>query len=526
MKKKMAGATFLLAGVFCFSLCGCGRQAPDEHAAHDYGEWVTVTQPTCTKQGSKQRVCKCGEKQTETIPATEHKGGSYLSDGQYHWKSCSVCGETYQKGEHDFEGSACRVCDLQKQIPVVYSFELNAEGDGYIITGVSDGDYFPALPAEHEGKSVTEIADEVFANTDIAELTIPDSVVTIGELAFWNTPKLKYVEVPATVVTVKSSAFYASGVQSIAILGSVAKWGKYGSSASVFSHCENLKTATIGKDASANARYALDECPNFETYIVEEGNPNYVALNGVIYSTDLKTVLDCPIGRQSVTVAEGTEKVGDRAFASCKKLTTVVLPESLLEIGEAAFISFGITEISIPDSVTYLKKQSFSSCTALKKVMIGKGWKSYYSNPFVGCTALNEIEISPENARFASVNGAIVTKDGYKEGMMYTGGKVLYRANLAGEIPSGVTYINSDALYDCKGAEEITIPASVREITISAFARCTNLKSVTFADTQGWTVTKSGSSYPAAAETIDVTNKADNATNLTDTYKNYTWRKG
>ena len=39
---------------------------------HSFGEWTVTTEPTCTEDGSKERVCECGEKETEVIPALGH----------------------------------------------------------------------------------------------------------------------------------------------------------------------------------------------------------------------------------------------------------------------------------------------------------------------------------------------------------------------------------------------------------------------------------------------------------------------
>lgn len=45
---------------------------PTEVHTHQYGEWTVTTQATCTTDGVKQRVCECGETETQTVPATGH----------------------------------------------------------------------------------------------------------------------------------------------------------------------------------------------------------------------------------------------------------------------------------------------------------------------------------------------------------------------------------------------------------------------------------------------------------------------
>ncbi len=64
---------------------------PDAHA---FGEWTTVTEATCTAEGSKERVCKCGEKEYEIIKAV----GSHSFDSGV----CTVCGE-YDKNSDEYK---------------------------------------------------------------------------------------------------------------------------------------------------------------------------------------------------------------------------------------------------------------------------------------------------------------------------------------------------------------------------------------------------------------------------------------
>ena len=61
---------------------------------HSYGEWQTTKPATCTEDGEKERVCECGDKQTEKIPATGHTfvegAEEYIQDG-VKYLECSVC---------------------------------------------------------------------------------------------------------------------------------------------------------------------------------------------------------------------------------------------------------------------------------------------------------------------------------------------------------------------------------------------------------------------------------------------------
>ena len=90
MKKRKWLAALFAAVMFAalFMLAACG----DPEHEHAWGEWTTVKEATCLEDGSKERVCGCGEKQTETIKALGHKWGNpYLDNGVYKHR-CGRCG--------------------------------------------------------------------------------------------------------------------------------------------------------------------------------------------------------------------------------------------------------------------------------------------------------------------------------------------------------------------------------------------------------------------------------------------------
>ena len=73
---------------------------------HEFSQWKEIEPATCIKEGKQERVCECGEKETQTINKVGHKevidagkAPSCLTGGLTEGKHCSVCGEVIQSQE-------------------------------------------------------------------------------------------------------------------------------------------------------------------------------------------------------------------------------------------------------------------------------------------------------------------------------------------------------------------------------------------------------------------------------------------
>ena len=90
---------------------------------------------------------------------------------------------------------------------------------------------------------------------------------------------------------------------------------------------------------------------------------------------------------------DGVEKIGERAFAASNKISTIILPESITEIGTEAFRDTNIVEITIPSKVKELKNGTFANCVKLTKVKLKEGLETIGANTFGNCTNLENIVI-------------------------------------------------------------------------------------------------------------------------------------
>jgi hypothetical protein len=197
-----------------------------------------------------------------------------------------------------------------------------------------------AIPATTNGLPVTSIGNNAFYSSSLTNVTIPESVTTIGTNAFSACTSL-------TDITVDPSN------------------PAYSSSNGVL--FDKAQVTLIPAPAGLNGSYAI---PNSVTSIGGEAFYQCFNLTSVIIPDSVASVGDHAFYQctslTGVTIPNGVTSIADYAFASCSRLTTVIVPNSLTTIGTDAFNScYALTSVTIPRSVTILGNGAFSSCSSL-----------------------------------------------------------------------------------------------------------------------------------------------------------------
>ena len=143
---------------------------------------------------------------------------------------------------------------------------------------------------------------------EVKDLVIPNSVTSIGDLAFYECSGLTSVTIPISVKSIGSTAFaYCSGLTSVTIPNSVKSIGS-----SAFAHCSGLTSVHIPNSVTSIGNGAFEDCYGLTSVTI----PNSVTSIGYL------AFYECS-GLTSVTIGNGVTSIGSYAFRDCSELLDV-----------------------------------------------------------------------------------------------------------------------------------------------------------------------------------------------------------
>ena len=250
-----------------------------------------------------------------------------------------------------------------------------------------------------------------------------------------------------------------------------------------YANIESLKITGVLNDVDFLFIYRM--MPNLKNLDIAEVNITALPIQAFYKSTNVENLI---LPNTLITI-------GEEMFYQ-SKLKTVVIPANATTIGNSAFEQCAsLISIDIPANVETIGTAVFWGCSSLTTVTfekgsqlktIGGGSSSYYG-AFSYCTALTSIEIpaSVETIGASAFKGcsslATVTFENGSQLKTIGGGSY-----------------SSGAFSDCTALTSIEIPASVETIEAAAFKGCSSLATVTFENGSQLKTIGGGSSYYGA----------------------------
>ncbi len=284
---------------------------------------------------------------------------------------------------------------------------------------------------------------------EVTNLTIPNSITSIGNYTFYGCDGLTSVTIPNSVTSIGLYAFSGcDGLTSITIPNSVTSIGEW-----AFFGCDGLTSISVPNSVTSIGMFAFDQTPWFEN------QPDGVVYAGkVAYKYKDKNTMPA---NTEIVLKEGTLGIAGYAFEGCWGLTSVTIPNSVILIGFHSFSGCdGLTSVTLGNSVTSIGDEAFDGCRGLTSVTFGNGVTSIGKYAFRGCRSLTSITIP--------------------NSMTSIGDYVFYDCSGLTSIiiPNTITAIGEGAFCGCKSLTSITIPNSVTVIGAGAFAYCDSLTDV------------------------------------------------
>lgn len=324
-------------------------------------------------------------------------------------------------------------------------YELNV--DTYIVKSYAGKEEHVVIPAIYNGKSVTSIGEQAFANLPyLTSIIIPNSITTIGNGAFAFCTGLIDVTIPSSVTSIGNKAFwYCTALTNITIPNSVTIIED-----ELLGYCKNLKNFTIPNSIISIGAYAFFNCTGFTSMEFPNnlqiiGNGAFAGclnLENILIPNSVTNIENYAFGHcqsfTNITIPNTVQSLGDEAFMGCINLTNIILPNSINKLNKNLFKDCtGLTSFIIPSHITIIGDGAFRACSNLVNITIPIGVTSIGNRSFMGCISLTNVSI-----------------------------------------PDTVKTIDHEAFSYCSSLTSIIIPINVYLVESFVFSYCTNMTTI------------------------------------------------
>lgn len=126
---------------------------------------------------------------------------------------------------------------------------------------------------------------------------------------------------------------------------------------------------------------------------IDPANTSFRALDGVVYTADMRRAVTSGGGVTAVNIPEGVIEVADSAFYDRFRATSLSLPSTLRKIGQAAFYRLSITSVEIPEGVTEIPANAFAVCNRLSALTLPSSLVSIGDRAFYDCQAVKNLVV-------------------------------------------------------------------------------------------------------------------------------------
>ena len=207
----MLVASLSLLLVLCFAFAGCDQTPPVMELDDLYSDAVALMEEEKYEEAivafealdgykdSDKNIADCRSAITER----DYKKALTLMDSGEYGEALAILTALGDYKDCSERAEECRVYSN-------YAFELNGTKDSYAIVRYKGNDAKLVIPAEYKGLPITVIGDDAFIRcSTLAEVVIPQSVVSVGRGAFAYCHSLESIKLPDGIESIFCRAFYS-----------------------------------------------------------------------------------------------------------------------------------------------------------------------------------------------------------------------------------------------------------------------------------------------------------------------------
>lgn len=328
----------------------------------------------------------------------------------------------------------------------------------------------------------------VFSVLNPETITLPETLITIGDNAFSGLNNLKSVKIPDNVTNLSTAAFDNCNIEAVSFGKGIKAIPEY-----MFKNNKTLKYVDLG-NVTTICKGAFQSCTALEQIVIPS---NLIAIEESAFEKCLSV--------KSVTIEYGnTLTIGEKAFADLPLCDTVNYNRAdvqyITEACESIFRNLGSSTTGVCLSVgdendTQVHSTDFSLFNKKNIVDLNIGESITEIKNSVSLPYLKNISVDKNNETFFSYGGClygyssnnislIMAPTNLEEVEIYEGTRWIKQYVFCGgkikhiEIPEGVTIIGEGAFKDCTELRKITLPTTLQTISYYAFQNCTKLKIV------------------------------------------------
>ena len=389
-------------------------------------------------------------------------------------------------------------------------YRYTVENDEVTITQYTGNDEEVTVPGSIKGMPVVAIGISAFLHCDnMRSVTIPDSVVRIGGLAFSKCYALEHVTLGRGIREIDFSPFSFCEK----MIYNKYKNGYYVGNeenpylALVSMASEDTETVTIHPDTVVVCGSAMESCNSLRELVFPDGVVS-IGSFALSYCSSLETVY----------IPESVESIGNMAFQRCDSLLNIVVSDksphfksvdgSLFSHDGTRLIKYAAAQIvssyRIPNGVLIIEDFAFENAKQLTEVVLSDSVEEIEHSAFIHC----------ENLRNIQLGNSLKTIGGQAFGFC--------SSLTAITIPDSVEELSYSVFSYCDNLESAIIGSGVIQLDKRIFVDCDALSEVTFRDPDGWKVKMA---FSFRSEKVDLSDPRKNADYLTDEYCEYYWRK-